>query len=152
MKKTLLFVCFLMVSITVFGQYNRRRGGSTLRTNKLGPTQNQPRSEKEKKEREKEYIATFITTLEADDFQKEIIKQTINDYFKKKVELYKLPFASITERNDVVKKFNIAHFAELKTMISETDMSRINDMITGGFKESDAKKKKRKKKKKKKRN
>ena len=151
-KKVLLFACFAMISITVFGQYNRRRGNDPLRSSQnQAPTEKQKEQYKKKvKEREKEYIANFITTLEADDFQKQIIKQTVNDYFKKRVEIYKLSYQSITEREDAIKDFNITHFAELKEMISEADMDKINTLIKGQFNENEAKKKKKKKKRKKK--
>ncbi|MCC1484584.1 hypothetical protein [Winogradskyella immobilis] len=158
-KKILLFVCFAMISITVFGQYNNRsrRGIDPLRRTQSAATQNQPPSEAQKErfakkleERKEELITNFLSTLKADEFQKEIIKQTLNDYFEKKNEFYKFPFASTREREDAEKLFNEAHFAELKTIISEADMVKVNDFITGKFSESDAKKNIKKKKKKKK--
>ena len=160
MKKTVLFVCFLMVSVTLFGQYNRNRTLDPQKRTQLAK-QNQPLNESQKariakklEERKNKLIASFLTTLEADEFQKEIIKQTLNDYFPKKTEFYKIPFASSVEREDAEKAFDRAHFAELKEIISETDMNKINDFIAGKFSENDAKKdiKKNKNKKKKKDN
>ena len=54
-------------------------------------------------ERKNKYIANFITTLEADDFQKEIIKQTISSFFDEKVAFFSMKFEHNLDRKDAMK-------------------------------------------------
>ena len=153
MKKLLfLIVLVLGLSHTIDAQV-MRRGGDPLRQSRIPQSQpseeeikkQQEKFEKEMIERREEYVANFLTTLEADDFQKEIIKQTLNDYFEKKIAIFKTPFERTIERQDAVKALNKTHFEELKTLISENDMAKINAMIEGEFDEKEAKKKKKRK-------
>ena len=154
MKKLILILCLINIGYGVNAQM-MGRGGDPLRQNRIPQTQpseeeikrQQEKFAKEMDERREEYVANFLTTLEADDFQKEIIKQTLNDYFEKKIALFKIPFERSIEREDAVKALNKSHFEELKTLISEDDMTKINAMIEGEFDEDDVKKKKKKRKK-----
>lgn len=154
MKKILLSTCFLLMSISIFAQVAGRRT-SPLR-NRIPQSQQEPTegqiAERERKieERKQEFLNNFLTTLEADDFQKEIIKQTLEDYFEKKIALYKVQYSVREERADAVKNLDSMHFKELKSLISKGDMKKINDMISGGFDEGEVKKKKKKAKKKRK--
>jgi hypothetical protein len=152
MKKTLLIVFALIIGLNVFGQ--RRRGNmNRIPQANREPTEQEIANHKRKLEdRKKEYIANFITTLEADDFQKEIIKQYLNSYFEERVKLSKIKFERTFDRDTAIKKLDDSHFIELEELISEADMGKIKEMIKGDFDEKEVKKEKKKKKKRKKRN
>ena len=153
MKKVLLLLFVLSAGYSADAQLMRQ--GGRMQQNRIPQTQpseeelkkQREKMEAEMKERQAEYVTNFLTTLEADDFQKEIIKQTINDYFDKKIAIYKLPFERQIEREDAVKNLDKTHFEELKTLISVGDMEKINAMIEGEFDENEVKKKKRKRRK-----
>ncbi|MDO1500493.1 hypothetical protein Q2T40_10170 [Winogradskyella maritima] len=153
MKKILVLLLLIGFGTSVDAQM--RRGGDPLRQSRI-PQQPQEPTEEQKeeyarkmKERQEEYLANFITTLEADDFQKEIIKQNLNSYFEKKIAIYKLPFERSIQRQDAIKQLDDTHFKELETLISEKDMLKIKEMIKGDFNENEVKKKKKKKRRKK---
>ena len=151
MKKAIVLFFVLLISLPALGQIQNqrlRRGGQ----NRLGIPQNQPPSDAQKElmkkktlEQRQKFIADFVEKLEADEFQKEIIKSTLNDYTDKLEAFSKIKFESLIERQDAIKAFNAEHFAELKTLISESDMQKINDLIEGKKIEDDDDKKKKKK-------
>lgn len=146
MKQYLTFISFLFVTSIAVAQFGGQRGTIRNRNPAPPPTDAQKEANARKvEERKQEFIANFITTLDADDFQKEIIKQTINDYFVKLVELYNIQFQHSTERKDAVRAFKKEHFLELKSLISEDDMTKIKQMIDGDFEEKEVKKKKKRK-------
>jgi len=157
MKKTVFIIFALLIGLNVYGQMGRRN-----RSNRIPQATREP-SEKdiEKRnrlieERKEEYIENFLTTLEADDFQKQIIKQYLNSYYEAKLAIIKTPFEHHFDRERAMKNLDDTHFSELKELISEGDMAKIKELTKGDFdekevvKEKKKKKKKRKKKKKKK--
>lgn len=156
MKHIIILMLFVFSFNTIDAQI--RRGGLGMNRNRMPQTNNQPTEkdiEKHKRmmeERKEEYIANFLTTLEADEFQKEIIKQTLNGFFDEKVALYKEQYDRIFDRNQAVKKLEETYFLELEELISENDMAKIREMIKGDFDENEVKKKERKKKKRKNKN
>ena len=60
--------------------------------------------------RKNEFIANFLTTLEADDFQKEIIKQNAYSYFDAKMALLKIRYEHSFSRDQALKKLDETHF------------------------------------------
>jgi len=123
--------------------------------NRIPQTSSEP-SEKEiakrkrmAEDRKDEFIANFITTLEADDFQKEIIKQHLNSFYDEKIGIFKTPYERTFEREQAIKKLEETHFKELENLISKDDMGKIKEMIKGNFDEKEVKKKKKRKEKKK---
>lgn len=153
MKKILLIVFTLIIGFNVYGQRQRRRDMTGIpQTNREPSKQEIAKHKRMLEDRKQEFIANFLTTLEADDFQKEIIKQHINSYFDEKVALSKVKFEHTLDRDKAIKKLDDTHFADLEELISKEDMAKIKDMITGGFDEKEVKKEKKKKKKRKKRN
>lgn len=157
MKNILILVFTLLLTVPAFGQFQnqqQRRGAEPLR-NRIP---NQPPTETQKEnmlkkieDKKQEFITDFINKLEADEFQKEIIKQTIDDYFTKKIELLSFPFSSILERTEALNVFDKNHFTELKFLISENDMKKIMNMTKGNISDEDDDEDKKKKKKKKRR-
>ncbi len=101
-------------------------------------------------ERKNEYIANFITTLEADDFQKEIIKQYLNSYYDERKALLEVRYERVFDREQAIKKLNDSHFKELEELISKADMEKIKGLVNGEFDEKEVKKDKKKKRKKRK--
>ena len=148
MRTLVLTVLFAAFTITAFSQRQRRPLRNNIPQTNQQPTEEQIEERRRKlEERREEYLANFMTTLEADDFQKQIIKQTLDTYFEKKIAIYKLPFERSIEREDAVKELDETHFKELGELISESDMKKIREMIAGDFDEGEVKKKKKKKKK-----
>lgn len=148
MKKTLLILFALCIGFSTYGQIRRDR-------NRIPQTNTEPsdaeieKRKREVEERKKEFIANFLSTLQADEFQKEIAKQHINSFFEKKIAILKTPFDHSLERKEAIESLENTHFKELEELISESDMTKIKDMIKGGFDEDEVKKKKKKEKKKK---
>ena len=153
MKKIVTLILLLFITTTALSQIQRqRRTGDPLRDRipAQPPTEIQKeKMEREMEERKQQFILDFVNKLEGDEFQKEITKQTINDYFDKKIEFLKFPFESIAERKDAIKAFDTNHFSELKTLISESDMKKITDLIEGNKTEDEDDKKKKKRRRKK---
>ncbi|WP_299362454.1 hypothetical protein [Winogradskyella sp.] len=147
MKKTILVILALILGVSTYAQRRDRMGNPIIPRE---PTEEEiAKYERLMEERKDEFIANFITTLEADDFQKEIIKQYLNSYFDAKGELMKVRYERSFDRQEAIKKLDNNHFKELEELISESDMAKIKEMIKGDFNEKEVKKKKRKKKKKK---
>jgi hypothetical protein len=114
------------------------------------PSERDIEKQKEKaEERRQEYIDNFLSTLEADEFQKAITKQTLTDFYDKVQGFMKQEFDTTLERKDAFEAFKEKHFEELKTLISKADTEKLDEFLDGKFKEKEAKKKKRRKKKRK---
>ncbi|WP_369998227.1 hypothetical protein [Winogradskyella sp.] len=148
MKKIVLITFALLLGLNTYAQRRDRMGNPVVNRE---PTEQDIENYKRKvEERKAEYIANFLTTLEADDFQKEIIKQYLNSYFDAKTELFKVKYERSFDREEAVKKLDNTHFKELEELISENDMTKIKEMIQGDFDEKEVKKEKKKKRKKRK--
>jgi hypothetical protein len=155
MKKTVFLIFALLIGLNVFGQMRRNRNNGIPQTRREPTEQEIEKRKRLMEERKDEFIANFLTTLEADDFQKEIIKQSLNSYFVEKLALLKIPFEHSLDREKAIKNLDDTHFVELKELISESDMTKIKDLTKGKFDEKEVvkeKKKKKKKRKKKKKN
>ncbi|MFD1061907.1 hypothetical protein ACFQ1Q_01515 [Winogradskyella litorisediminis] len=151
MRKLALFTILLLFSICVFGQIGRQRQNRFNRQPQTQPNPNQiAHMEKKAAENQAEYIRDFLSTLEADDFQKEIAKQSLNEFYEKIKEFAKIPFESSVKRKDAFDYFKSEHFKELKTIISESDSKKLDDFLDGKFDKKDSEKKKKKRRKKKK--
>ena len=146
MKKIVLVAFALLLGFSTYGQRRRDRMGNPVIQRE--PTEQDIENYKRKvEERKEEFIANFLTTLEADDFQKEIIKQYLNSYFDEKQKLYKIKYERSFDRQQAVKKLDDTHFKDLEELISKGDMAKIKEMIQGDFDEKEVKKEKKKKKK-----
>lgn len=145
MKKIVLITFALFLGLNTFAQRRDRMGNPIVNRE---PSEKDIENYKRKiEERKEEFIANFLTTLEADDFQKEIIKQYLNSYFDAKQEVLKVKYERSFDREQAVKKLDDAHFKELQDLISEGDMKKIKEMIKGDFDEQEVKKEKKKKRK-----
>ncbi len=153
MRTFIIIALFSVFSVSAYGQRQRPLNSGRIQQPTTQPNEQQLEERKKKMEkRREEYIANFMKTLEADDFQKQIIQQTLDSYFEKKLALYKVNYKHSVERDDAIKQLDETHFKELKELISESDMKRIKTLIAGEFDDAEVKKKEKKKKKKKRRN
>jgi hypothetical protein len=109
---------------------------------------NKLKYEAEVEQKKMEYINDFIGTLKVDDFQNEIIKQTMVSYFEEIVKINLLKLRDF-ERKAEIERLDAAHFTDLKAVVTEEQMFKIMDAIKGKWDHSEEKKKKKKKRKKK---
>ncbi|MBU2921381.1 hypothetical protein KO504_08510 [Winogradskyella psychrotolerans] len=150
MKNTFLIIFLLFISLNAFSQRNRDIGRIPQATNE--PTEQEIATrEREVEERKDEYINNFLSTLEGDEFQKHITKQTIVSFFDAKLAILKIKYEHYLDRKAAIEHLEKTHFTELKELISESDMTKITEMIKGEFDEKEVVKKKKEKRKKKKR-
>ena len=149
--KTLILVLFtFLLGFNVYGQSQMNRRRDRNRIPQAEPSEQQREAQRrEMEERKDEYIANFLTTLEGDDFQKEIVKQTLNSFYEERVALYQIRYERSIDRKDALTKLEESHFKDLKELISEDDMTKITEMIAGNFDEKEVTKKKKKRKKRK---
>lgn len=153
MKKLVFILFVLLLSIDVSAQIRRNRPGSQIPQTNREPTDAEiAKRERMIEERKEAFIANFLTTLEADDFQKEITKQYLNSYFDKKLILLKAQYERSFQREEAIKKLDDSHFKELEELISKNDMEKVKELIKGNFDEKEVKKKRKKKKRKKDKN
>ena len=148
MKKLLLVTLLLLIGLQVFSQ--RRRRGNMNRIPQTNTEPTEQAIEKQKRlieERMEEYITNFLTTLEADDFLKEITRQTLKSYFEAKTEILETKYERSFQRKEAVDKLNKIHFQELKELMSESDIKKIEKLTKGEFDEKEVVKKRKEKRK-----
>lgn len=104
------------------------------------------RMEQKMEERKQDYINNFLYTLDADEFQKEIIKQKLNSFFDEKIILLKRPYNRSIELQEAITNLENSHFKDIVNMVSEDTMKKIIEMAQGDFNEKEVVKEKRKKK------
>ncbi len=157
MKKIVLIIFALFLTLNVFGQNQtqrqrqRQRNSNNIPQTNTEPTEQQiAKQMREMEERKDEYIENFLTTLEGDEFQKHIIKQNLNSFYDARVALSKTDFEHRLDRNAAYKNLEEELFSELKELISESDMTKLKDMIKGVFDEKEVKNKNKEKEKEKK--
>ncbi len=130
-----LICCFTLVS-TTFSQSREEKA-------KL-------KYEAEMDRKQDEYISDFLATIEVDDFQKEIITQTMKSYFEEFKKINMLQVRDV-QRQELIQNLDNTHFKDLKAMVSEDTMSKVMDALKCKWKkETNREKKKRLKKEKKK--
>ena len=105
------------------------------------------RIERKIEDRKQDYINNFLSTLDADDFQKEIIKQKLISFFDEKIALGKRPYNRSFEYQEAVRKLEDNHFKDIEALLTEENMSKIKEVIKGDFDEKEVIKEKKKKKK-----
>jgi len=146
MKKVVILVLTLLMTASVSAQFMGQRQNRFNRQPQTPPSENQiEAAEKKAEKRLEEVILNFLSTLEADEFQKEIAKQTLDDYFEKLREFSKIPFESSMQRKDAFDAFKREHFKELKSLMSDSDNNKLDQFLDGEFDEGEVKKKRRKK-------
>ncbi|WP_179353654.1 hypothetical protein [Winogradskyella vidalii] len=152
MKKIILIVFALFLGLNIHAQRRQTNMNRIPQTNSEPTEEEILKREREMEERKEEYVDNFLTTLEGDEFQKHIIKQNIMSFFDEKIAVLETRFEHQLERQQAIKHLEDTHFNDLKELISEDDMSKIDDMIKGKFDEKEVVKKRKEKRKNKKRN
>lgn len=105
------------------------------------------RYEEKTKEIKNEIINDITGALNLDDFEKQIVTQSIESYFEEvtKIYTYEVP---VYEKQDLVNQLDARHFNDLKTILEQEQIDFIINQLKGDWKK-DKKKKKRKNKRKK---
>lgn len=148
MKNLVIILFTIILGFNVNAQM--RRDMNRIPQTRSEPTEQEIAKQKRMiEDRKNEFIDNFLTTLEGDEFQKEIVKQHLNTFYDAKLAILKTPFDRSFEREQAVKKLEDNHFLDLKNLISEDDMSKIKEMIRGKFDEKEVKKERKKRKKRK---
>lgn len=131
--KRLILTLFCLIAITV----NSTSQNAT-------EEKQREKYEAEMKKKKEEFIIDFVATLDVDEFQEVIIKQTMDSYFEetKKIRLLGLRDYETKGR---IEQLDQKHFQDLKAIVSDDTMNKIMDAVKGKW---DKKKDKRKKKKK----
>lgn len=95
-------------------------------------------------------IQLFISDLNADDFQKEIIKQKLQSYYEKQKVLFMDATLKSYQRDESLNSLNATYFSDIKKMVSEDTMDKIQIFIldAGTTLEKQNKKKRKNKRKK----
>lgn len=106
------------------------------------------RAEYEKKAQEELDTRTqeFVSELQVDDFQKEIIKQKIQSYFQERKKIHYNQDLKYFERDEQLSMLTNIHFSDIKEMITEDTMEQIKSFVKDGGAEMKKNKKKNKKK------
>ncbi len=102
------------------------------------------RYEKKANEMKAELTNDIIEELKVDAFEKVIITQSINSYFKEVTKIYKFDVSSF-EKQDLVTKLDARHFNDLKTILDQEQIDFILNQIKGEWKKNQKKKKKKRK-------
>ncbi|WP_179339020.1 hypothetical protein [Winogradskyella ludwigii] len=153
MKKTVLILFALIFGLSIHSQSRRRNNSVIPETNREPTEQEIAKREREIEERKEEYIDNFLLTLEGDEFQKHITKQNINSFLDARLVILKAPYEHYLDRVKALENLKESHFKDLKELISESDMTKVTELINGKFDEkevAETKKEKRKKRKQKK--
>ncbi len=106
------------------------------------------RAEYEKKAMEDLYeaIKIFTNELDADDFQKEILRQKIKSYYTSRIAIYNDPSLKPYQKEEYVLQLNATHFSDISNLYSEDVMSKVQLFIKDGGQTLEKEKKKRNKK------
>lgn len=96
-----------------------------------------------------ERVLLFTSQLDADDFQKEIIKQKLRTYYEAQKSIYTDPTLKYYERDEQMSKLGATHFSDIENLISKENMSEIQSFILDAGTSLEKQKKKKKKNKKK---
>lgn len=102
--------------------------------------------QKKLKEDQEERIQKFVSELNTDDFQKEIIKQKLNTYYDEKKLILQDETLKYFEKDEKLSILDASYFSDIKDIISEDTMTAIKNFIKDNTSELKKQKKKKKKK------
>lgn len=139
--KTFYLTIFCCLALTGFS-FSQQEELSDSEKNKL------KRFQEDVERHQLEYVTDFIATLKVDDFQKEIITQTLNSYFDELVKINQMRLKHY-ERETQIHNLDKRHFTDVEAIVSEDVMLKIMDAAKGKWDQKKEKKKKKKERKKK---
>lgn len=110
---------------------------------------NEQREEYEKKMQEEldRQVNDFVPTLDADDFQKEIIKQKIHSYFAERKKIYYDATLKPFEKDELLSTLADRHFMDIKNMMPDDTYEKVKSFLKDGGTELKKQRKKDKRKK-----
>ena len=139
-----IYITFLCVFTLITNTFAQQQGS-------ISEKKQLERYEKDVERKKQKYIKDFVKTLDVDDFQKEIIKQSMYSYFEEITKINGLRLKSY-ERDTQIELLDESHFRDLRAIVSEDVMSKIMDALTGKWDKKAEEKKKKKKRKEKEKN
>ena len=82
----------------------------------------------EAEERKNQYINDFVSTLNVDEFQQVIIKQTMESYYSEwtKIAQYQIP---VYQKKTLVEELDATHFNDLKTIVSDEVYQKVKEGV-----------------------
>lgn len=88
----------------------------------------------------------FLSQLQVDDFQQEIIKQKIESYFQQRKKIFYHQDLKYFERDEQLSMLTSTHFLDIKDMITDDIMEQIKSFVKDGGAEMKKNKTKKKRK------
>jgi len=107
---------------------------------------NKEHYEEKSNEIKAQLISDIIEALNVDDFEKQIVTQSIESYFVEVTKIYVLDLPAF-EKQDLVTQLEGRHFNDIKTIITQEQIDFILNQIKGDWKKNQKKKKRKKRKK-----
>lgn len=74
-------------------------------------------------------VDTFVKLLKIDDFKGEIIKQKIDDFYKKRNQIMYSELHQEYEKEPMVDQLKISHFADVKELYSEETIASVQRFV-----------------------
>ena len=107
------------------------------------------RAEYEKKAQEEldSRVEEFVSELQVDDFQKEIIKQKLGTYFQERKKIFLNSDLKYFERDEQLSQLTNTHFEDINGIINDDVMDNIKSFVKDGGAELKKQKRKNKRKK-----
>ncbi len=74
-------------------------------------------------------VDTFVKLLNVDDFEGEIIKQKVDDFYKKRNQIMYSEIYQEYEKKSMVDQLKISHFSDVKELYSEDTIASIQRFV-----------------------
>lgn len=74
-------------------------------------------------------VDTYVKLLKVDDFKGEIIKQKIDDFYKKRNEIMFSELYQEYEKEPMVEQLKISHFSDVKELYTEETIASIQRFV-----------------------
>jgi len=100
------------------------------------------RFEEKSNEIKAQLIGDIIDSLKVDDFEKQIVTQSIESYFTEVTKIYMLDLP-VFEKKDLITQLDGRHFEDLKTILDQEQIDFILSQIKGDWKKNQKKKKRK---------
>ncbi|RXJ45898.1 hypothetical protein [Gelidibacter gilvus] len=74
-------------------------------------------------------VDTFVKLLNVDDFEGEIIKQKVDDFYKKRNQIIYSEIYQEYEKKSMVDQLKISHFSDVKELYTEDTIASIQRFL-----------------------
>lgn len=78
----------------------------------------------------RERVDTFVNLLKIDDFKGEIIKQKIDEFYKKRNQIMFSDLYQEYEKESMVEQLKIAHFSDVKELYTEETIASVQRFVS----------------------